>query len=322
MFAAWPAAVLSACSALGLVAVARDALAPLLAAARARSYELERQNLSPEEGRYTLPEYRAFMLAIARDNAADPLGYRATLGAFDDDAAARASAGGAARGAAPASILEVGPGSGDFARMLAAKYPNATVLGVDASEFSIEVARSSGEVPPNLRFELRSSAELDEPPQSVDVVTTTFVNHEIFPDANFVDFLRRVRHVGRKAFIFNDYVRSPGCLVGVATMSSVAGYLREAPGVAAWLPGALQARAADFLAQTPSVQRLLLDGAFQSMRRSFTMGEYEALFRQAGYPEGALRCGHRGRWSLQDLLGGGCRVACRVDLSMGEAYVA
>merc|ERR1712039_911110 len=79
-----------------------------------RSYALERQNLSPEEGRYTLPEYRAFMLAIARDSAADPLGNKATLEAFEDDTMSPQGKRAALRGA-PASILEVGPGSGAFA---------------------------------------------------------------------------------------------------------------------------------------------------------------------------------------------------------------
>jgi len=215
--------------------------------------------------------------------------------------------------------LEVGPGSGDFARLLAARFPNASVLGIDASEFSIGVASSAGETPPNLRFELRSSAELAEPPKSVDVVTTTFVNHEIFPDASFVDFLRRVSLVGRQAFVFNDYVRSPACLVGMALLRHAAGYAHLWPGVEAWLPGALGARAAVFLSQPSAVQQLALDGGLQSMRRSFTLREYTDLFRQAGYPEGALRCSNSEGLSLHDVLGARCRIACRADLTWREA---
>jgi len=226
---------------------------------------------------------------------------------------------GFAPGAAPASILEVGPGSGAFARLLASKFPNASVLGIDASAFSIDVAKNSAEMPTNLRFELRSSAELVEPPKSVDIVTTNFVNHEIFPDSSFVEFLRRVSLVGRNAFIFNDYVRSPGCLLGTSLLRSVAGYGQALPGVEAWLPGDLKARASVLLSQAPSVQQLLLDGALQSMRRSFTMDEYQALFKEAGYPEGALRCSFGAGSSWQDFLGTRCRIACRADLTFSSS---
>lgn len=279
-----------------------------------RSYVLERQNLSPEDGRYTLPEYRAFMLAIAQDSAADPLGNKATLEVFDKHLILP-HVNGASTSAGPASILEVGPGSGAFARLLASKFPNASVVGIDASRFSIDVAKHSAEMPANLRFELRSSAELVEPPKSVDIVTTNFVNHEIFPDASFVEFLRRVSLVGRSAFIFNDYVRSPGCILGTSFLRRIAGYGQDLPGVEAWLPGDLQARAAVLLSQAPAVQQLLLDGALQSMRRSFTLGEYEALFKEAGYPEGSLKCSSGVGSSWQDFLGTRCRIACRADLT-------
>merc|ERR1711933_499823 len=221
--------------------------------------------------------------------------------------------------AVPASILEVGPGSGAFARLLASKFPNASVLGIDASPFSIDVAKNSAEMPSNLRFELRSSAELVEPPKSVDIVTTNFVNHEIFPDTSFVEFLRRVRLVGRSAFIFNDYVRSPGCILGNVALGRAARYGQSLPGVEAWLPGDLQARAAILLSKAPRVQQLMLDGALQSMRRSFTLSEYEALFKEAGYPEGALKCSSGVGSSWQDMLGTRCRIACRADLTFSSA---
>merc|ERR1712060_108124 len=257
-------------------------------------------------------------LAIAKDSAADPLGNQATLEAFDDDSMLP-DVNSKAPNTAPASILEVGPGSGAFARLLASKFPNASVLGIDASPFSIDVARHSAEMPANLRFEHRSSAELVEPPKSVDIVTTNFVNHEIFPDASFVEFLRRVSFVGRSAFIFNDYVRSPGCILGTSLMRRIAGYGQAVPGVEAWLPGDLQARAAVLLSQEPPVQQLLLDGALQSMRRSFTMVEYEALFKEAGYPEGSLKCSSGVGSSWQDFLGTRCRIACRADLTFSNA---
>mmetsp|Transcript_153582 Transcript_153582/g.491064 ORF Transcript_153582/g.491064 Transcript_153582/m.491064 type:complete len:255 (+) Transcript_153582:224-988(+) len=254
------------------------------------------------------------MRTIARDNAADRSGYRATLGAFDSLATP------------PKAILEVGLGSGDFARLLASRYQNSTVLGIDASEFSVHVATSSGPVPPNLRFELRSSVELSEPPNSFDVITTTFVNHEIFPDTVFVDFLRRVGRVGRQAFIFNDFVRSFGCLAGASVVHPlIRNFGPTLDLVVDWLPiGAedranLKAKLEAFTSQTPFVMKFALDSGFQSMRRSFTVNEYKALFKEAGFPEGALRCNREEGFVFQDFLGDTCRMVCVADLTMVTA---
>lgn len=296
----------AAAAAVGLSAL----LAPIWEASRARSYGLERQNMSPEEGRYTWSDYEALMHTIARDNAVDPGGYPATLRAFD------------ALPDAPDSILEVGPGSGDFSRLLAARYPNSSVLGIDASDFSIRVARASGDGLPNLRFEVRSSAELSEPPKSFDVLTTTFVNHEIFPDADFVEFLRRVRVVGRKAFIFNDFVRSFGCLTSMSLLRSLAEYGRMLPGVEAWLPGDLSVKAAVFLSQPPPVLEFILDAGFQSMKRSFTVEEYHSLFGEAGYPKGSLTCSRGEGFYWQDFFGASCRLTCTADLAPRAAPAA
>jgi hypothetical protein len=278
-------------------------LAQLWQDAEQRSYELERQNMSPTDGRYTMEEYRGLMRVLAEDNTVDPRGFSATLRAFD------------ALPSPPSSILEVGPGSGAFSRLLAVQYPNSSVLGIDASAFSIGVAKSFGEPLPNLRFEKRSSVELSEPAKSVDVITTTYVNHEIFPDADFVDFLRRVRTVGRRAFIFNDFVRSFGCLASMSLMRGAASYGQMLPGVEAFLPGDLKLKAGIFLSQTPSVLDFVLDGGLQSMRRAFTMAEYREFFREAGYPKESLHCDREDGFYWRDFLGLTCRVICTVDLA-------
>eukprot|EP00928_Gymnodinium_smaydae_P054703 TRINITY_DN38437_c0_g1_i1.p1 TRINITY_DN38437_c0_g1~~TRINITY_DN38437_c0_g1_i1.p1 ORF type:complete len:337 (+),score=55.64 TRINITY_DN38437_c0_g1_i1:63-1013(+) len=279
---------------------------------KARSYELERQNMSPEDGGYTVEDYKSLMYTIAADNAVDPRGYPATLAAFE--ALASSSRG------PPGSILEVGPGSGDFSRLLATRYPNSSVLGIDTNALSLGVARSIGDMPENLRFELRSSAELSEAPGSIDVLTTTFVNHEIFPDEDFVEFLRRVRTVGRQAFIFNDFVRSFGCLSSMSFMRDFAGYASILPaGLDSWLPGDLKVKARAFLSLPPHVLDFVLAAGQQSMRRAFTMTEYQALFKQAGYPDSALKCDRGKGFYLQDFFGVSCRVTCTADLRFGAA---
>jgi len=307
-----------ACSA-GLCTAAVLALVPFWADSWTRSYELERQNKSPEEGGYSLEDYTGFMKIIGNDNTLDPRGNKATLAEFGRLAAP------------PSSVLEVGPGSGDFARLLARTFPNATVVGIDAHALSIRAARSFGENPANLRFEHRSSVELSEPPKSFDVVTTTYVNHEIFPDAVFVDFLRRVKAVGRKAFIFNDYFRSLDCLVPSYLWFKISAHGHALAGLGIedslrWLGliseeqlAELKARQAVPLAQSPAALKLASDAGYQSMRRAFSLDEYKQLFRQAGFSDSALKCTRHDRWSMERVIGATCRVTCFVDLTAASA---
>ncbi|CAM9160102.1 unnamed protein product, partial [Ectocarpus fasciculatus] len=174
-----------------------------------RSYELERQDKSPEDGRYTLEEFVDTMKTLADINRVDRAGYNATLQAFD-----RLSE-------PPKKIVEIGFGRGDFSIQLAEKYPEAKVVGVDAHDLSVHFAKLNYEEYvqshkhelPNLHFEHRQVDEMVQDEDAFDVVTTTFVNHHIFPDEEFVKFLQYVRRVGRVAFIFNDLDRSLKCYV-------------------------------------------------------------------------------------------------------------
>lgn len=276
-------------------------------AAIQRSYELERTNLGPQAGRYTDEEYAEMMLAIARESAVGPFGNQATLRAF------------LTLPRPPASILEIGPGSGDFARLLGVRFPSSSILGIDSSEQSLRVATFRGVLdpapPPNVRFELREAAELTDPPDSYEVITSTFLNHEIFPDAAFVKFLRQVRVVGSEAYIFNDFVRSVGCLSTFGLMRSMSGRGRWLlPG--AWLPrGWFRPKWEAIFALSPNAAEMVVDGALLSVKRSFTVAEYKSLFREAGYPDEALTCNRHDGWRWGDFLGIGCRVTCVANLT-------
>lgn len=48
-----------------------------------RSYELERQDKGPVEGRYEMYQYEDMMLMLFELNKIDPAGYNATLSMFD-----------------------------------------------------------------------------------------------------------------------------------------------------------------------------------------------------------------------------------------------
>lgn len=271
-----------------------------------RSFDLERQDKSPSLGNYTLDDYVDLMKFLAELNAADPHGYNATLARFDDVTA-------------PISdILEIGFGMGDFSILLVKKYPGAKIIGIDAHKLSVETAQSNlqrlTDAPSNVRFEHRSVVELNEPENSYDIITTTFVNHHIFPDEAFVDFLVRVRSVGRVAFIFNDLHRTSVCVAKTSLALTLVRYL-DVDHIIARIN---ELGSSSVLSQLLRVFRsrpgrsLAIDGGILSAKRAFTIPEYYDLFRQAGYPDNALQCTRLDDW--WDVMTPSCRVTCVADL--------
>lgn len=275
-----------------------------------RLYDLERQDKSEQEGNYTRAEYMELMHMLAEVNLADPNGHHATLANFDE------------LKSKPSSILEVGFGLGHFSILLAQKYPNCTVTGIDAHQLSVDSAneylKSLQMAPTNVRFESRRESQLNEEPKSVDVITTTLVNHHIFPDEQFVDFLKRVAVIGRQAFIFNDMHRSLKCVlsneatflalrhIGSQNLLKLAAYMPE------FLAKTITRYERIFTEGRPGMD-LFIDGGRLSMRRSFSIPEYEKLFALAGYPAGALKCTRLDKW--YETLEASCRVICVADLT-------
>jgi 2-polyprenyl-3-methyl-5-hydroxy-6-metoxy-1,4-benzoquinol methylase len=174
-----------------------------------RSYALERQDKSPEDGFYTIHEYNTVFKALRDLNTLTPFGYNATLAALNT-----------LNESSITSIVEIGFGAGDFSIQLARKYPNATVLGIDAHELSVAAANANAKEYrerentnlANLQFQhIPVDRMIETSDNSFDIVTTTLVNHHIFPDSAFVDFLLYIRRVGKTAFVFNDLYRSFPC---------------------------------------------------------------------------------------------------------------
>lgn len=109
----------------------------------------------------------------------------------------------------PNSILDVGCGGGFFARLLAKKYPEAKVLGIDFSKEAIAYALESVQFEKNnhLSFEVPETLELNFPPQTFDVVTATLVCHHM-QDEELIEFLKRAKKVARNKIIINDLHRN------------------------------------------------------------------------------------------------------------------
>lgn len=292
-----------------LVVLAACLLGPTYKRLQTRSTQLERQDKSPDEGHYTIHEFKDLMRILAEANRADRNGYNLTLEKF------------AQLRRAPNRILEIGFGMGDFSIQLARAFPGAAVQGIDAHELSVKFAEQNlaaipaDEQPQNLHFRQVPAAELNEPEGSVDVVTTTFVNHHIFPDAAFVDFLRLVKRTGRQAFVFNDLIRSFPCYMKAVLLMSMPRYGFDDAIFAVFdffrLPLLRNAKELSAVMRpSRSGFSLASDGATLSVARSFTMDELIDVFRLAGFPDGSLNCSIRDSWFDAGL----CRVACYAAL--------
>jgi hypothetical protein len=208
--------------------------------------------------------------------------------------------------------------------MLAEKYPSAVVTGIDAHTFSVQVAQKNlesrrSELTPlsNVRFEHRPVSEMHRSGEQFDVITTTFVNHHIFPDDSFVDFLRYIRGAGRQAFIFNDFHRSLGCYTQTALLLETvrrvgAGNLRLLTDwIGKYRPHSQIVPFArsllDVLADGRPGRDLFIEGGVLSVARSFTKDELRRMLGDAGYPQDSLEC-----ISSQFT----CRTSCVVKLSL------
>jgi hypothetical protein len=87
-----------------------------------RIYDLERQDKNEIDGNYTRAEFVDMMHILTELNLADRQGHNATLHQFDQ------------LPTSPKSIIEIGFGLGHLSIMLANKYPDADVLGIDAHQ--------------------------------------------------------------------------------------------------------------------------------------------------------------------------------------------
>jgi len=82
----------------------------------------------------------------------------------------------------PMTVLDIGCGTGGLTRALRDAVPagaGAEVLGVDAAEAMIAVARRKARGRPGLRFEAALAEELPCAPESVDRVVSAFFFHHV-----------------------------------------------------------------------------------------------------------------------------------------------
>jgi ubiquinone/menaquinone biosynthesis C-methylase UbiE len=158
---------------------------------------------------------------------------------------------GALNGRADASVLDIGAGSGDFARLLARQRRVRILVGDSRAEVLAitrrNLARTSG-----VDFLEADVTGLPLPDHSVDVVHAALLLHHLAPP-EAVEAFREMRRVARKAVVVNDLRR--GRLA----------YLMSAAPVWAFARG-----------------RYTRHDGPASARRAYTLYELDSLAAQAG----------------------------------------
>jgi 2-polyprenyl-3-methyl-5-hydroxy-6-metoxy-1,4-benzoquinol methylase len=149
------------------------------------------------------------------------------------------------------SFLDVGCGGGHFARLLAAHFPAAEVVGIDIDEEAIAYAKTHPT--PRVGYSACSADGLQYEDKSFDVVTSTLTCHHM-DDQQLVHFFKEAGRVARKRVVINDLHRS----------------------VAAWL---LFAVTAPLLFPN----RLIYHDGLLSIRRGFVRKDWENLLQEAGF---------------------------------------
>ena len=95
-------------------------------------------------------------------------------------------------------VLDVACGTGELERLLTARHPQQTIVGVDFSKQMLAIARQKGEVLTHVRFQQASAAALPWQKPQFDVVICANACHYFdHPETVLAEMRRVLSHTGR-----------------------------------------------------------------------------------------------------------------------------
>lgn len=102
-------------------------------------------------------------------------------------------------------LVDIGSGPGNLDLLIAQKYPNLKVIGVDLSETMIKIAQRKKKNLTNLEFKIMDGNNLEFGENSIDYVISTFTMHHWKNPLKVLNEIYRVLKIGGQAFIYDGY---------------------------------------------------------------------------------------------------------------------
>lgn len=171
------------------------------------------------------------------------------------------------RGTVAPRVLDVGIGTGDIAREIGRRHPDATILGVDMSESLLRVARlhvagvAAGTA---LRLPVRD--------RSIDVVVCSQLLHH-FEDPDAAALIRELHRVSRRRVIVADIRRSWLAAIGFWAASSALRFhpVTRHDGVVSVLRGFTAAELRSLVHTATGIEPVVDRGAFWRLTASWSV---------------------------------------------------
>lgn len=107
----------------------------------------------------------------------------------------------------PETIYEVGCGVGITTRLIAGRFPNASITAIDIDSGQIQRARKLS-AHPNVEFREGDATQLETPGDSVDACFASFVLHHMPDYRRAVAEVARVLKTGAKLYVLDASVQS------------------------------------------------------------------------------------------------------------------
>jgi len=102
-------------------------------------------------------------------------------------------------------LIDIGTGPGNLAQLIAQKYPNLKVIGIDLSETMIKIANKNKRNLTNLEFKIMDGNNLEFKNNSIDYIISTLAFHHWKTPIKVLNEIYRVLKIGGGVWIYDGY---------------------------------------------------------------------------------------------------------------------